>query len=116
MDVEDQLPLHEATFFILLSLLPGTNHGYGIMQDVAALSNGRLQLSTGTLYGALKRLLELAWIERFDDPAVAGGGRERKAYRLTELGRRITAAETGRLEQVTAVAVAQQRAVALQRA
>lgn len=113
MDVEDQLPLHEATFFILLSLLPGTNHGYGIMQDVAAMSNGRLQLSTGTLYGALKRLLELAWIERIDDPAAAGR-RERKMYQLTDLGRRITAAETARLEQVTAVA--QQRALALQRA
>lgn len=90
--------LSEATFLILLSLLPQPRHGYAIMKDVEALSNGRVVMSTGTLYGALKRLLEQAWIERLDDTVV--DGRERKAYRLTDLGRRILEAETSRMQSL----------------
>ncbi len=99
-----QLPLTEATFFILLSLAPGQNHGYAILKDVEALSAGRVKLSTGTLYGALKRLLDQDWIERVDDDAPEASGRPRKAYRLTRLGRRILEAETARLRQMTQAA------------
>ena len=102
MDIETKLPLSEATLLILLSLAPQPRHGYAIMKDVAALSDGRVQLSTGTLYGALKRLLEHDWIERFDETVV--DGRERKAYRLTDLGRRIMEAEMTRLQSLVAVA------------
>ncbi len=62
-------------------------------------------MSTGTLYGALKRLLEQEWIERLDDTVIAG--RERKLYRLTELGQRFLDAETARLQSL--VVAAQQR-------
>ena len=68
--VAGSLPLTETTFYILLSLSPGSSHGYAILKDVERLSEGRLVLSTGTLYGALKRLLERDWIERV--PAVEG--------------------------------------------
>jgi len=102
MYVESNLPLREATFLILLSLAPQPRHGYAIMKDVEALSDGRVQLSTGTLYGALKRLLDQGWIERFDETVV--NGRERKAYRLTDLGRRILDAETVRLQSLVSVA------------
>ena len=102
MDIETKLPLSEATLLILLSLAPQPRHGYAIMKDVAALSDGRVQLSTGTLYGALKRLLDHDWIERFDEMVV--DGRERKAYRLTDLGRRIMEAEMTRLQSLVAVA------------
>ena len=102
MDIETKLPLSEATLLILLSLAPQPRHGYAIMKDVAALSDGRVQLSTGTLYGALKRLLDHDWIERFDETVV--DGRERKAYRLTDLGRRIMEAEMTRLQSLVAVA------------
>jgi DNA-binding PadR family transcriptional regulator len=112
MDPQEHLPLTETTLFILLSLAPGPKHGYAIMKEVEALSDGRMTLSTGTLYGALKRLLDGCWIERVDDSAADGNGRERKAYRLTELGQRILAAEVARLQKV--VATAQQRRIGVE--
>jgi DNA-binding PadR family transcriptional regulator len=104
MDIELQLPLTESTFFILLSLAPGPRHGYAILKDVQALSDGRLQLSTGTLYGAIKRLLDQDWIARIADPWPDGTERQRKVYILTDLGRRILEAETARLRSVVAKA------------
>ena len=104
MDVHDQLPLTESTFFIILSLAPGPKHGYAILKEVEALSDGRLVLSTGTLYGALKRMLDGGWIERAHDPEPDESNRERKAYRLTKLGRRILEAETARLRRLLGVA------------
>ncbi len=94
------------TYFILLSLAPQAKHGYAIMKDVRFLSHERVVLSTGTLYGALKRLLEQEWIERVDEPEPARGsaveepGRPRKAYVLTPLGRRILRAELARLKSL----------------
>jgi len=101
-DLEDALPLTESTFTILLSLAAGPRHGYAIMQDVADLSGGRINLGTGTLYGALRRLLEQGWIERYDEPE--NGERARKAYRLTGVGRRVVAAETARLQSLLTAA------------
>ena len=90
--------------FILLSLAPGPRHGYAIMKDVQMLSDDRIVLSTGTLYGALKRLLEQGWIERVDDPEPNDTDRERKAYALTQTGRRILKAEVERLKKLVATA------------
>jgi len=103
-DLHDKLPLTEATFYILLGLAPGQRHGYALLKDVEALSAGRVRLSTGTLYGALKRLLDQDWIERVDDDAPEANARPRKAYRLSRLGRRILEAETARLRQMTKAA------------
>lgn len=97
-------PMTETTYFILLSLAPGPSHGYAIMKDVHQLSQARVVLSTGTLYGALKRLLELGWIMRSDDPAAGGNGRERKAYRLTNLGQLMLDHEIARLNELLAAA------------
>lgn len=105
----NQLPLSEAVFFILLSLAPRPKHGYAILKDVESLSQRRVVLSTGTLYGAIKRLLAQGWIE----PAAEVGGAEddsaepprgRKAYALTELGRSILQAEASRLQSLVDVA------------
>ena len=104
MDPEQNLPLGEATFFILLSLMPTPKHGYSIMKTVEELSNGRLELSTGTLYGALKRMLEQAWIERYEAADDNGTGRIRKTYRLTDLGRRILDAEIARMDALVTTA------------
>lgn len=90
-------PLTEATFFILLSLSPAPKHGYAIMKEVKALSNGRIVFSTGTLYGALRRLLEQGWIKRVSDPQPNSTDRERKAYALTDKGRKAFNTETERL-------------------
>jgi DNA-binding PadR family transcriptional regulator len=99
------LPLTEATFYILLSLSAGRKHGYAILKEVASLSDGALALSTSTLYGALGRLQEQALIARVDDEAGANGGPglPRKAYELTELGRRILEAELARLQRQVGV-------------
>jgi DNA-binding PadR family transcriptional regulator len=104
VELQDQLPLTESTFFILLSLAAGPQHGYAILKEVAALSDGRVVLSTGTLYGALKRLLDGGWLERFEDAEPEPSGRERKAYRLTSLGRCILEAETKRLRTLAGMA------------
>jgi len=105
MGTQSQLPLTETTLYILLSLVPQPQHGYAIMKEVEGMSNGRVHLSTGTLYGAIKRMLEQGWIERYDETVV--DGRSRKAYRLTDLGGRILQAETARMQSL--ITVAQQR-------
>ncbi len=100
-NVQD-LALTETTFFILLSLAPGPRHGYAMLKDVAELSKGRVVLSTGTLYGAIKRLVEQGWIERFESDQPDESGRPRKEYRLTDLGQRIFNAEFARLQSLVA--------------
>ncbi len=103
-DMQNKLPMTETTFFILLSLAPGPSHGYAIMKDVQQRSRERVVLSTGTLYGALKRLLELGWIERTGDPADEEHGRERKSYRLTYLGQVALDSEVERLNGLLSAA------------
>lgn len=106
---QSSLPLTEAVFFILLSLAPKPKHGYAIMKDVEALSDARVQLSTGTLYGAIKRLLDQGWIEPVAETDADGNTtdeppRGRKAYALTELGRSILQAETDRMQSLVRTA------------
>ena len=100
------LPLTEPTFYILLSLAPGKKHGYAILKDVEALSDGRVSLSTSTLYSALSRLLDQGLIERLPEVMEnrTGPGLPRKAYVLTELGRRVLEAETHRMQSLVAAA------------
>ena len=104
MKSELTTPLTEATFFILLSLSPAPKHGYAIMKEVKVLSNGRIVFSTGTLYGALRRLLEQGWIKRHSDPEPNPTDRERKAYTLTDKGRKIVNLEIERLKSLVTAA------------
>ena len=103
-EILSRLPLREPTFFILLSLASGPRHGYAMMKAVEGLSEERVKLSTGTLYGAIKRLLDDGWIFRVEDPLPNGTDRERKAYALTELGRRVLDAEVARLKRLVKAA------------
>jgi DNA-binding PadR family transcriptional regulator len=96
MEPEQYLPLQEA-------LAQEPRHGYAILKEVEALSQGRVVFSTGTLYGALARLLDQGLVERLEDDEEATG-RPRKTYRLTSLGRGVLAAETYRLEHLTQIA------------
>ena len=93
----DGKPLTETVFFILLSLQAGPLHGYGMMKEIASLSDGRVRLTTGTLYGAIKRLLDDEWIV---EVAAAESSRGSKTYRLTRLGRAQLDAEIRRLRQL----------------
>ena len=95
--------LTETTYFILLSLSPKPKHGYAIMKDVQKLSEGRVILSTGTLYGALKRLLDQGWIIRIEE-GMKGAVRDRKVYKLSEHGRRALKNEIARLKKLLMVA------------
>ncbi|MEU8405488.1 helix-turn-helix transcriptional regulator [Micromonospora sp. NPDC048842] len=90
-------PLREPTFLILTALARESMHGYGIVSDVAALSDGRLALRPGTLYGALDRLTDEGLVERAHEEVVEG--RLRRYYRLTEAGRSVLTGETERLRR-----------------
>ncbi len=94
-------PISEPVLLILLSLLEQPRHGYAILQDTAKMSDGRVKLSTGTLYGALSRLLDEGWIERFKDQ---DNSRGKQAYRLTLLGQRNLQREVNRMKQLTRLA------------
>jgi DNA-binding PadR family transcriptional regulator len=94
-------PLSEPVLLILLSLAEQPRHGYSILKDVEAMSVGRVVLSTGTLYGALGRLLDDRWIERFEEDEAS---RDRQAYRLTPKGRQNLLAEVARMKQLTRLA------------
>ena len=93
------LPLTPAMFHVLVALADDDRHGYAIIKDVAARTNGEVELGTGTLYGMLKRLLDegLA-VEGRRRPAASDDDERRRYYRLTDFGRRVVAAETKRLE------------------
>ena len=100
-DMMDDLPLSEPVLLVLLSLAEQPRHGYSILKDVEQMSGGRVMLSTGTLYGALQRLLRHGWIERFVEDEVS---RERRAYRLTSRGRQILRLEIERMRHLSRVA------------
>src|SRR5512133_2956124 len=103
------LPLQEPTFYILLALRGGEHHGYAILKSVAELSEDRVNLSTGTLYGALNRLLDQGLIERLDPVEPEDGARGKKAYRLTRAGLEVFDAEVGRIRRLLRAAKAQAR-------
>ena len=95
-------PLTAPVFHILLALVDEDRHGYGIMQDVAEQTGGKLQMGPGTLYGCIKRMLAVGLVEesgeRPDASLGPGSGEERRRYyRITGLGRKAAAAETERL-------------------
>jgi DNA-binding PadR family transcriptional regulator len=89
-------PLTAQAFHILVALAGGDQHGYGIMQDVAARTGGKIQLSAGTLYGAIQRLLEQGFIAELR----GGGDDRRRVYRLTPAGRKAARAEAERLSDL----------------
>ena len=99
--IMESLPLTEPVLLILMSLAGQPQHGYSILKDVERMSNGRVVLSTGTLYGALRRLLDDDWIERFDERENSRG---RQAYRLTAHGRRNLQLEVDRMKHLTRLA------------
>jgi len=103
-ELEPPAPLTPAMFHVLLALAGDDLHGYAILKEVELRTGGEVKLSTGTLYGIVKRLLNDGLIiERRERPA-AHDDERRRYYRLTPQGREVAAAEAARLEKVVALA------------
>ncbi len=104
-DPESLLPLTPAVFHILLALVDGERHGYGIMQEVAHRTDGKARMGPGTLYGSIKRMLADGLIEESGErPDPALDDERRRYYRLTNLGQRVVRAEAERLERLVNIA------------
>jgi DNA-binding PadR family transcriptional regulator len=100
---DSHTPLTTAMFNVLLALADGDKHGYAILKDVAGQSGGEVQLSTGTLYGIVKRLLTDGLItEVRRHPALEDDDQRRRYYRLTAGGRQVASAEAERMEKLVA--------------
>ena len=100
-EVEAFLPLPTAVFHILVALADRERHGYSIMQDVSARTDGKVRLSAGTLYSAVRRMLEQGLIEELRDrPDPSSSDERRRYYRLTRLGRRVAIAEARRVNDM----------------
>src|SRR3954470_6880644 len=93
--------LSEPVLLVLLCLAEQPRHGYSILKDIESMSGGRVLLSTGTLYGALQRLLDNGWIERVEEEDAP---RDRRTYRLTSRGRRNLQMEVERMRHLTKLA------------
>src|SRR5438270_4726738 len=101
MENEFQSPLTPAMFNVLLALADGDKHGYAMLKEVAEHTNGEVQLSTGTLYGIIKRLLlEGLIVEVRNRPAMGSEDQRRRYYHLTPRGREVAIAEARRMETV----------------
>ena len=106
-NIPDVKPLSEPVLLILTSLADQPRHGYALIQDIESLSGGRVRMSTGTLFGALRRLLEDGWIQRFEQ---ADTSRQKQAYRLTAAGRRQLQLELDRMRHLTRAGFARLKA------
>ncbi len=106
------LPLPTAVFHILIALADRERHGYAIMQDVAQRTDAKVQLSAGTLYSSIRRMLEQGLIDELSkSPDPSSTDERRRYYRLTRFGRRVASAEVDRLNSL----VQQARATGLVR-
>lgn len=93
---EKDMPLTEAFFYILLALRK-PNHGYGVIQEVEQLTNGRVVLGPGTLYGALQTMQKREWIRIYSQDTES---RRKKEYIITNPGKTAFEAEKRRLEEL----------------
>src|SRR5436189_5866951 len=99
------MPLRPVEFHVLLALAAEDRHGYAILQEVADLTGGEVQLEPGTLYRALHRMLKDGWVvESARRPAADADDERRRYYRLTPVGRRVAAAEAERLSRLVSAA------------
>jgi DNA-binding PadR family transcriptional regulator len=111
----DLLPLPPAQLHILLALADGEKHGYAVMSEVERMTDGEVSMGPGTLYGAIKRMLNADLIEESDDrPDPELDDERRRYYRVSGFGARVLTAELARLEQLVRTAEAKKVASRLQ--
>jgi DNA-binding PadR family transcriptional regulator len=103
MEQGEHTPLPHAEFQILLTLLDGESHGHGIKLEVADRTDGQVVLGPGTLYSAIKRMLENGLIEECSPPD-ADADERRRYYRITGSGREAAEAEARRMMDLLDVA------------
>ncbi len=104
-DIRRLLPLTPTVFHMLLALADGDKHGYGIMKAVAEETQGQMQIRTGSLYGAIQRMIEAGLIEQKDErPDPELDDERRVYYRLTDFGRKVLVAETQRMSRLVGMA------------
>ena len=104
-EIDALLPLPPATFHILLALVDQERHGYAIIQDVEARTDGELRLSAGTLYRSVARMVEQGLIaEMTKRPAARLDDERRRYYRITPFGTAVAKAEMARLSQLVRLA------------
>jgi DNA-binding PadR family transcriptional regulator len=104
-DIDALLPLPPVTFHILVALADGDRHGYAIIQDVAARTDGELKIQAGTLYRSIQRMLEQGLVaEKRTRPSIGEDDERRRYYRLTPFGRAVAQAEARRLAQMVRLA------------
>jgi len=101
---EKFLPLSNAEFHILLAIADEERHGYAIMQEVRASTQGVIRLGPGTLYRSVQELLQKGLIVESDRYPAANEDQRRRYYRMTSVGRRVLSAEARRLSEVVALA------------
>lgn len=103
-DVYSLLPLTPTVFHMLLALANGEKHGYGIMMAVEEETQGHMQIRTGSLYGAIQRMMEAGLIEETNErPDPELDDERRRYYGLTDFGRRVLTAEAARIARAMAV-------------
>lgn len=104
---EARLPLTPAVLHIMLALVDGERHGYGIMREVTQRTGGKVRMGPGTLYGSIKRMIADGLVEESGErPDPALDDERRRYYRLTSFGQRVLRAEIQRLEQIVQLAEA----------
>ena len=100
-DPQDLLPLPSSSFHVLLVLAEDERHGYAIMREVERISDGAVRMGPGTLYGTIKRLLEMGLVEESGErPDPELDDERRRYYRITGLGERVVTAEVRRLSSM----------------
>lgn len=102
--IDELLPLPPATFHILLALLDEERHGYAILQDVEARTQGELRMSAGTLYRSIARMVEQGLIAEVTRKRAADDDPRRRYYRVTPFGNAVASAEMRRLSDLVRMA------------
>ena len=103
--IDSLLPLQPATFHILMALADDDRHGYAIIQEIAARTDGTLRMSAGTLYRSIQRMIEQGLIvEVHERPAPELDDERRRYYRITKFGEAVARAETRRLQNLVRLA------------
>lgn len=106
---EEMLPLPAAQLHILLALADGEKHGYAVMREVESMTDGEVTMGPGTLYGAVKKMVNAGLVEETDErPDPEMDDERRRYYRVTGLGARVLEADTARLERLIQTAHAKQ--------